>query len=501
VAATALEARSYQAMPRRSLFKKPDSWEYGHDTPAHERPLEQPKKRRAATTVTFAALFFAGAAFTAVAGDRYAQMSQAEDAAATDASSSVQPSADTAAAADPAAADASSAPAADPSVAAVPADSAPAVAPVDSSTTAAADPTAVATADAAPADSAPTTDSAAPASDGAAVSDDATAQADAASVDAQDNGVARPSRVQPSGAAVSAAPKRSGRRSRRARIHRQVPLHVLSFPSISAPAPKPEIEGPEAAATVWLNRALPDPTPPALRLSPRFARRLRAEAKAEGVDWALALAVIRAKGGTGRVPVGKATLSQLSSRLASMRKHANGEWSTALAFGGRPEFADKVQALARYDRAVGLNALVKGLEAVKKSLAQRILDDPDISIYPGGRDDIASGKVDVRVLALISYLHESFGQVTVSCLISGHRLYARPGVISAHIYGRAVDISAVGGTSILGHQEPGGLTEQAVRDILLLPNEVMPRQVISLLGLGGPSFPLADHYNHIHIGY
>jgi hypothetical protein len=29
----------------------------------------------------------------------------------------------------------------------------------------------------------------------------------------------------------------------------------------------------------------------------------------------------------------------------------------------------------------------------------------------------------------------------------------------------------------------------------------MPRQVISLLGLGGPSFPLADHYNHIHIGY
>ncbi|HZC28920.1 MAG TPA: hypothetical protein VE269_04205, partial [Gaiellaceae bacterium] len=158
-------------------------------------------------------------------------------------------------------------------------------------------------------------------------------------------------------------------------------------------------------------------------------------------------------------------------------------------------------ALARYDRAVGLKALVHGLEAAKKSLEQRILADPDISIYPGGRDDVASGKVDVRVLAVIAYLHQSFGQVTVSCLISGHRLYARPGVISAHIYGRAVDISALGGTSILGHQEPGGLTEQAVRDILLLPDEVMPKQVISLLGLGGPSFPLADHYNHIHIGY
>jgi len=105
------------------------------------------------------------------------------------------------------------------------------------------------------------------------------------------------------------------------------------------------------------------------------------------------------------------------------------------------------------------------------------------------------------VLAMIAYLRESFGQVTVSSLISGHRLYARPGVISAHIAGHAVDIAGLGGVSILGHQAPGSITERAVRDILLVPSEVMPRQVISLLGLGGPSFPLADHYNHIHIGY
>ncbi len=146
----------------------------------------------------------------------------------------------------------------------------------------------------------------------------------------------------------------------------------------------------------------------------------------------------------------------MSSRLGTIGKHANGEWSAALTLDGSASFADKVQALARYDRAVGLKALVSGLEASKQALAQRILDDPSISIYPGGRNDIASGKVDVRVLAMISYLHESFGEVTVSCLISGHRLYARPGVISAHIYGRAVDIAALGGTSILGHQEPAG---------------------------------------------
>jgi hypothetical protein len=73
--------------------------------------------------------------------------------------------------------------------------------------------------------------------------------------------------------------------------------------------------------------------------------------------------------------------------------------------------------------------------------------------------------------------------------------------VSAHIYGEAVDISALGGVSIYGNQQPGGLTERAVRNVLLLPVELRPKQVISLLGLGGPSFALANHYDHIHVGY
>jgi hypothetical protein len=40
-----------------------------------------------------------------------------------------------------------------------------------------------------------------------------------------------------------------------------------------------------------------------------------------------------------------------------------------------------------------------------------------------------------------------------------------------------------------------------VESILLLPSELQPQQVISLLGLGGPSFPLSDHADHIHVGY
>ncbi len=122
-------------------------------------------------------------------------------------------------------------------------------------------------------------------------------------------------------------------------------------------------------------------------------------------------------------------------------------------------------------------------------------------MYDGGREDLEAGRIDVRVVVLIGYLVERHGSITVSSLFSGHRLFARPGVVSAHVHGHAVDIAAIEGTPIAGHQEPGGVTEQAVRSILLLPAELQPQQVISLLGLGGASLPLSDHGDHIHVGY
>jgi hypothetical protein len=251
---------------------------------------------------------------------------------------------------------------------------------------------------------------------------------------------------------------------------------------------------------VWLHRTLPDPTPPAARLAPGFARALLQTSRVNHVDWALVLGVLRASGHKDSWPASERSLRQLASRLYELKANTD-EWRAALALGGRTSFADRAIALTRYNRAVGLRALVRGLLAQKAALEARVLSDPRLSMYEGGRADVASGRINVRVLVLLLYLAEAHGQVTVSSLNSGHRLYARPGVISAHKYGLAVDIAALGGSSILGNQDPGGLTEHAVRNILLLPVEVKPNQIISLLGLGGPSFPLADHYDHIHVGY
>jgi hypothetical protein len=451
-------------MPR---FIRRDNWEFGGRPDPVQGTSGEPKsrKRRLATTLVFTTIFFAGASLAAVAGDQLkpliANDSQELAADATTSTTSATPEE---------AAPAEAAPAADAS--------APEAAP-------AADASAPADATAAPADA-----SAAPA--------DASAPADAPVTD----DALRPKDASPSPSAAPAATAGKGKGShgnaaKAALGWKKVQLRLL--PKLK-PAPAPELEGPASAATIWLNSQLPDPTPPALRLSAKFAANLKTTARASGLDWATMLGILRARGMTGHTPADLSTLRKLAGRLSSQGP-AKGDWARIVSYSGDTSFADRAAALARYDRAVGLTGLVSGLEAAKRLIATRLLSDPSVSIYAGGKNDIVQGKVDVRVLAVIAYLRESFGSVTVSSLVSGHRLYARPGVISAHIPGHAVDIAALGGTSIQGHQEPGGMTERAVRDLLLLPAEVMPRQVISLLGMGGPSFPLADHYNHIHIGF
>lgn len=270
--------------------------------------------------------------------------------------------------------------------------------------------------------------------------------------------------------------------------HPAPPAGTAHSAPLAAPpyAPRPEIESQWAYATIWLHRSLPDPTPPAQRLSPAFARRLHAASARAGVRWSLVLAVLRARGHEGRVPAGQGALDRVAGRLARVRPGALGE---------------QVRALDRYNRAVGLRALVIGLEAAKPVLERRLLADRRVAIYPAGRADVLSGRIDVRVVVLVRYLAVTFGQVTVSSLRSGHGYYARPGAVSAHVYGLAVDIGAVGGSTITGHQGLGSVTERAVESILLLPVELQPQQVISLLGLGGPSLALADHYDHIHVGF
>ena len=257
---------------------------------------------------------------------------------------------------------------------------------------------------------------------------------------------------------------------------------VINQTNHSSRAPETQEGG---VATIWLHRTLPDPTPPAKRLSPSFAALLRSAARAEGIHWWPILAVLRAHGHDGHTPAGGSKVERLAHRLANHALRLDAQ----------------ERSLAHYNRAVGLRALVVGLEAAKPSHERRIIRDSPIGLTAAGADDLLASRVDVRVLVVIRYLEVRFHQVTVSSLVTGHRFFARPGVVSAHVDGLAVDISSLKSLPITGNQGIGGVAEHAIKALLRLPVEVQPQQIISLLGLGGASFPQADHYDHIHVGF
>ena len=137
----------------------------------------------------------------------------------------------------------------------------------------------------------------------------------------------------------------------------------------------------------------------------------------------------------------------------------------------------------------------------KPLLEKRVLSDERIEIYECGRDDIRSGQIDRRVLASLAYLAESGLKPGVTSLKCGHGFYTSSGNVSHHSSGNAVDIATVNGIPILGHQEPGGITEQSVRRLMQLQGTLAPAQIISLFEIGGATFAMADHSDHIHVGY
>jgi hypothetical protein len=130
-----------------------------------------------------------------------------------------------------------------------------------------------------------------------------------------------------------------------------------------------------------------------------------------------------------------------------------------------------------------------------------VLSDERVELYAGGREDIESGQVDRRVLATLEYLAESGLSPTVTSLKSGHGLYTSSGNVSEHSSGNAVDIAKINGIPILGHQEAGGVAEETVRRLMRLQGTMQPHQVISLLELGGPTMAMADHADHVHVGF
>ena len=113
--------------------------------------------------------------------------------------------------------------------------------------------------------------------------------------------------------------------------------------------------------------------------------------------------------------------------------------------------------------------------------------------------DLRAGRVDRRVLEVLRILSVRY-ELEVSVFKSGHSKYTRNGSVSNHWYGRAADISEVGGSPVSA-SNPAAY--RFVADVLTLPPHIRPTEIghpfLVLLSLGG--FSDADHRDHIHLGF
>ena len=138
----------------------------------------------------------------------------------------------------------------------------------------------------------------------------------------------------------------------------------------------------------------------------------------------------------------------------------------------------------------------------KEALQKRVLADKGLEIYSCGREDVAGGRIDRRILAMLEYLSTNGFELTITSMQCGHGLLTTSGNVSEHSTGDAVDIAVINGTPVTGNQGPGTETDDLIHAVLRLQGTMHPHQVISLEDLpGSASFAMADHYDHVHVGY
>jgi hypothetical protein len=113
--------------------------------------------------------------------------------------------------------------------------------------------------------------------------------------------------------------------------------------------------------------------------------------------------------------------------------------------------------------------------------------------------DLASGRLDLRVQAILAALAEHH-TIRISCLRTGHSRYVKgTRRVSNHTVWRAVDLDQIDG-------QPVSPSSPAARSLVgwldRLDGPLRPSEVGSPFRLGGrPFFTDEGHQGHIHIGY
>ena len=254
-------------------------------------------------------------------------------------------------------------------------------------------------------------------------------------------------------------------------------------------------------ATIWLHRPLPDPTPPAKRLKQGFADALARVAWQAKVDWALVLGVLRARG-----------FDSSSMSLDPVRERPDGSPISVTAVGRRWACAAGLRRRAVRQGGYRASQLQPrgrpplprgGVRGGSKPRLQRMmLRDKRMSIYAGGRLDIALGRTDVRVLVAPratwrrhTVRSPSRASRPATGSTPGRAWSRRTSTASPSTWRRSTTRPSTAISGLAGSRSVPCATSCCSR-----PSCRRSRSS-RCFGLGGPSFPLANHDDHIHVGY
>jgi hypothetical protein len=141
----------------------------------------------------------------------------------------------------------------------------------------------------------------------------------------------------------------------------------------------------------------------------------------------------------------------------------------------------------------------------KPQLQQQVLHDPGLRFATGcGRGQVRAGQVDRRVLATLEFLSVSGLRPTVSIPHCARATVASAAGNAVGDSAAAVDITAIDGTPIAGHESSGSIADITMHRLLRLQGTMKPRQIST----GSLSYPGTDNTltrpadrGLIHIGF
>ena len=199
---------------------------------------------------------------------------------------------------------------------------------------------------------------------------------------------------------------------------------ALLLPKLK-PASKPEIEGPADARDDLAQLAAARSHPPALRLSPKFATNLKAARKRSrarlGDDAPGSSARAR-----DRPRAGRPHDASEARRTPGVLWPAKGDWARIVSYSGDTSFADRLLRLRGTTARLALDGpgeRPRGGQGVDREPPAVGLVSLDPT-RPGETTSFGTGSTFAS-WPMIAYLRESFGQVSVSSLITGHRACMR----------------------------------------------------------------------------